>query len=98
MVFYCGSNLRSVDCGCDIRPPCSSLKEFVFSFYILITNQVLSTRRISSTLRVLRTSSVCVIAFYYIVTARNLLESSNTISEETQNPQLNKRENTAKVC
>jgi len=29
---------------------------------------------------------VCVIAFYYIVTARNLLESSNPISEETQNP------------
>jgi hypothetical protein len=31
------------------------------------------------------------------MTARHLLESSSSISEETQNPQLNKRKNTARV-
>jgi len=40
---------------------------------------------------------MCVIAFTYIMTARHLLESSSPISEETQNPQMNKRKNTAKV-
>jgi len=41
--------------------------------------------------------AVSVIAFSYIMTACHLLESSTLISEETQNPQLNKRKNTAKV-
>ena len=40
---------------------------------------------------------LCVIAFCYIMTARHLLESSSPISEETQNPQLKKRKNSAKV-
>ena len=40
---------------------------------------------------------VCVISFSYIMTARHLVESSSSFSEETQNPQLNTRKNTAKV-
>ena len=40
---------------------------------------------------------MCVIAFSYIITARHLLESSTPISQETQNPQISKRKNTAKV-
>jgi hypothetical protein len=38
-----------------------------------------------------------VIAFSYITTARHLLESSCSLSEETQNSKLNTRKNTAKV-
>jgi len=40
---------------------------------------------------------LCVIAFTYIMTARHLVESSRSISEGTQNPQLNTRRNTAKI-
>jgi hypothetical protein len=40
---------------------------------------------------------LCVIAFTYIMTARHLVERSRSISEETQNPQMNKHRNTAKV-
>jgi hypothetical protein len=38
-----------------------------------------------------------VIAFSYIMTARHLLESSCSLSEETQNSRLNTRKNAAKV-
>jgi hypothetical protein len=38
-----------------------------------------------------------VIAFSYIMMARHLLESSCSLSEETQNSRLNTRKNTAKV-
>jgi hypothetical protein len=40
---------------------------------------------------------LCVIAFSYIMTARHLVKSARPISEETQNPQLNKRKNTARI-
>jgi len=40
---------------------------------------------------------LCVIAFTYIMTARHLVESSRSISEGTQNPQLKTRRNTAKI-
>jgi hypothetical protein len=40
---------------------------------------------------------LCVISFSYIMTAKHLVESSCYFSEETQNPQLNTRKNTAKV-
>jgi len=40
---------------------------------------------------------LCVIAFCYIVTARHLVESSRSISEGTQNSQLNARKSTAKI-
>jgi hypothetical protein len=40
---------------------------------------------------------LCVIAFTYIMTARHLVENSRPLSEETQNPQLKTRRNTAKV-
>jgi hypothetical protein len=40
---------------------------------------------------------LCVIAFSYIMTARHLLKSARPISEETQNPRLNTRTNTAKI-
>jgi len=40
---------------------------------------------------------LCVIAFSYIMTARHLVESSRSISEGTQNPQLEARRNTAKI-
>jgi hypothetical protein len=40
---------------------------------------------------------LCVIAFSYIMSARHLVESSCSFSEETQNPQLNTRKTTAKV-
>jgi hypothetical protein len=40
---------------------------------------------------------LCVIAFSYIMTARHLMKSAQPISEETQNPQLNTRKNTAKI-
>ena len=40
---------------------------------------------------------LCVIAFSYIMTARHLVKSARPISQETQNPQLNTRKNTAKI-
>jgi len=40
---------------------------------------------------------LCVIAFSYIATSIHLLKNSFSFSEETQNPRLNKRKNTAKV-
>jgi hypothetical protein len=40
---------------------------------------------------------LCVIAFSYIMTARHLMKSAKPISEETQNPKLNTRKNTAKI-
>jgi hypothetical protein len=40
---------------------------------------------------------LCVIAFTYIMTARHLVESSRSISEGTENPQLETRRNTAKI-
>jgi Leucine-rich repeat (LRR) protein len=40
---------------------------------------------------------LCVIAFFYIMTARHLLKSAQPIPEETQNPRLNTRINTAKI-
>jgi hypothetical protein len=41
---------------------------------------------------------LCVIAFSYIMTVRHLVESSSSLSEDTQNPRLNTRKNTAKVA
>jgi glycerol uptake facilitator-like aquaporin len=38
---------------------------------------------------------LCVIAFTYITAARHLVESSRSISEGTENSQINKRLNTA---
>jgi hypothetical protein len=40
---------------------------------------------------------LCVIAFTYIMTARHLVQSSCTVSEGTQYPQLKNRRNTAKM-
>jgi len=40
---------------------------------------------------------LCVIAFTYIMTARHLVESSRSISDGTQNPQMDKRINPAKI-
>jgi hypothetical protein len=40
---------------------------------------------------------LCVIAFTYIMAAGRLVKSSRSISEGTQNPQLNARRNTAKI-
>ena len=40
---------------------------------------------------------LCVIAFTYIMTACHLVESSISISEGTQNPQLKTRRNTARL-
>ena len=40
---------------------------------------------------------LCVIAFSYVMTARHLVKSSCPISEETQNPQLNTRQDAAKI-
>jgi hypothetical protein len=40
---------------------------------------------------------LCVIAFTYMKTARHLVDSSRSISEWTQNPQLKTRRNTAKI-
>jgi hypothetical protein len=40
---------------------------------------------------------LCVIAFSYIMIAYHLVESSRSISEGLQNPQLNTRRNTAKI-
>jgi hypothetical protein len=40
---------------------------------------------------------LCVVAFSYIMTAIHLLKSSRSISEGTQNPQLQTRRNTAKI-
>jgi hypothetical protein len=40
---------------------------------------------------------LCVIAFTYIMTARHLVESSRSISEGTENPQLKTRRTTAKI-
>jgi hypothetical protein len=40
---------------------------------------------------------LCVIAFSYIMTARHLMKSAQPIFQETQNPQLNTRKNTATI-
>jgi Ca2+/Na+ antiporter len=40
---------------------------------------------------------LCVVAFCYIMINRHLVESSRSISEGTQNPQLKTRRNTAKI-
>ena len=40
---------------------------------------------------------LCVVAFSYVMTACRLAESSRSISEGTQNPQLKTRRNTAKI-
>ena len=40
---------------------------------------------------------LCVVAFSYLMTARHLAESSRSISERTQNPQLEIRRNAAKL-
>ena len=40
---------------------------------------------------------LCAVAFSYIMTARHLVESFRSISERTQNPQLNTCKNTAKI-
>jgi len=40
---------------------------------------------------------LCVIAFTYIMTARYLMESTSSVSEAKQNPQMNKSINTAKI-
>jgi hypothetical protein len=40
---------------------------------------------------------LCVIAFTYIMTARHLVKCSRSISEGTENPQMKKRRNTAKI-
>jgi multisubunit Na+/H+ antiporter MnhB subunit len=40
---------------------------------------------------------LCVVAFSYIMTARLLVESARSISEGTQNPQLETRRKTAKI-
>jgi hypothetical protein len=40
---------------------------------------------------------LCVIAFTYNMTARHLVESSHSISEGTENPQLKTHRNTAKI-
>jgi hypothetical protein len=40
---------------------------------------------------------LCVIAFTYVMTARHLVQSSRSISEGPQNPQLETRRNTAKI-
>jgi len=40
---------------------------------------------------------LCVVAFCYVMIARHLMESSRSISEGTENPQLKTRRNTAKI-
>jgi hypothetical protein len=40
---------------------------------------------------------LCVVAFSYVMTTRHLVESSRSVSERTQNPQLNTHKNTAKI-
>jgi hypothetical protein len=40
---------------------------------------------------------LCVLAFCYVMIARRLLESSRSISEGTENPQMKTRRNTAKI-
>jgi Leucine-rich repeat (LRR) protein len=40
---------------------------------------------------------LCVIVFFYVMTARQLVKSALPISEEIQHPQANKRKNTAKI-
>jgi len=40
---------------------------------------------------------LCVVAFSYVMTARHLVECSRSITEGTQNPQLEKRRNIAKT-
>jgi hypothetical protein len=40
---------------------------------------------------------LCVVAFSYVMTARPLVESSRSITEGTQNPQMETRRSTAKI-
>jgi hypothetical protein len=40
---------------------------------------------------------LCVIVFFYVMTARHLVKSAIPISEEIQHPQANRRKNTAKI-
>jgi hypothetical protein len=93
----CGYNLWSVDCGCIIRRSISSLKVSLWRITPFNKYIVLSSCGYFWTLTILCTSYLCVVAFSYFVTACHLVESSRSIYEETQNPQLNAHRDTAKI-
>ena len=76
--------------------PAALSKYLCFGFLFLLSNTYYQHVSVFQLL-VSCAFPLCVIAFTYIMTARRLLESSTPISKETQNPQLNKRKNTAKV-
>jgi hypothetical protein len=83
-----------VDCGCFIRRSISSIEyqceEFtkILTYYQLV---VIFELVVSCVL------PLCVIAFSYVMTACSLVENSRSISQRTQNPQLQTRRNTAKI-
>jgi hypothetical protein len=75
----------------------SAVSKYLYFVLHSSTNETYYKRVVIFELVVACALPLCVIAFTYIKTARHLLEGSISISEGTQNPQLNIRRSTAKV-
>ena len=94
MASWCGSTLLIVDCGSIIRLPAGILtylyhKSMILRHKIFYQLIVICEQIVSCVL------PLCVIAFCYILTSHHLVESSSSLSGETQNPQLNTHKNSA---
>jgi len=75
----------------------SALSNYLRQERILSSSKAYYKRVVAFELLVSCVLPLIVIAFTYIMTARHLVESSRSISEGTQNPQLEARRNTAKI-
>jgi len=75
----------------------SALSKHLCTEYMFFGHSIYYRRVVTFELLVSCALPLCVIAFSYIMTARHLVESSHSISEGTQNPQLKTRRNTAKI-
>jgi Leucine-rich repeat (LRR) protein len=75
----------------------SALSGYLYNKYFILRFDTYNNAVVVFELLVSCVLPLCVIAFSYIMTARHLMKSAQPISEETQNPQLNTRKNTAKI-
>ena len=75
----------------------SALSNYLCQEYTLSISKTYYLRVVVFELSVSCVLPLCVIAFTYIMTARHLVENSRSISEGTQNHQLETRRNTVKI-
>jgi len=75
----------------------SALSNYLCQEYILSISITYYQRVVVFELLVSCVLPLCGLAFTYIMTDRHLVESSRSISEGTQNPQLKTHRNTAKI-